>query len=65
MEATEQDKMSVVSGFDDEIDEWAALNKYRLYQEFTEAEEKKSESKKRQQVLREELEKQQVEFRVR
>ena len=48
MEVTEQDKMSVVSGFDDEIDEWAALNKYRLYQEFTEAEEKKSESKKRQ-----------------
>lgn len=26
-----EEKMSVVSGFDDEIDEWAALNKYRLF----------------------------------
>ena len=32
-----EDQRSYVSGFDDEIDEWAALNKYALYNEYKEA----------------------------
>lgn len=52
------DQRSYVSGFEDEIDEWAALNKFALYREYQEAQEKKKDYKQRQQVLREELEKQ-------
>lgn len=35
------DTMSTVSGLDDEIDEWAALNKYTVLRNFQETMEKK------------------------
>lgn len=35
------DTMSTVSGLDDEIDEWAALNKYNVLRNFQETMEKK------------------------
>ena len=51
------DKMSVVSGFEDEIDEWAALNKFQLLRDHKEAQDRKIEAKERQKNMREELEK--------
>jgi len=35
------DKASVISGLEDEIDEWAALNKYAVLQQFVESQDKK------------------------
>ena len=43
-----EDRVSVVSGFDDELDEWAALNKFALWREHQEATEKKVSAKQRQ-----------------
>jgi len=37
----EDDKVSVISGLDDEIDEWAALNKYAVYRSYHDNQEKR------------------------
>ena len=34
LEAQKADAVSIVSNFDDEIDEWAALNKYAVLRSF-------------------------------
>ena len=59
------DSVSIVSGLEDEIDEWAALNKYAVLRSFVESQDKKLANKDRQVAMREELEKQQEEFRER
>ena len=59
------DTVSVVSGLEDEIDEWAALNKYAILRSFVDNQDKKLAYKDRQVAMREELEKQQDEFRER
>ena len=48
----------MISGLDDEIDEWAALNKYAVLRSYQENEEKKVAVRDRQLRMREELEKQ-------
>ncbi len=63
--APDTDKVSVISGLDDEIDEWAALNKYAVLRSYQENQEKKVAVRDRQMRMREELEKQQKEFRQR
>ena len=52
-----------MSGFDDEIDEWAALNKYAVLRSYQENLDKKQAAKECQLRMREELEKQQMEFK--
>lgn len=59
------DGRSEVSGLDDEIDEWAALNKFAILQSYQANQQKKVAAKERQSRIREELEKQQKEFRER
>ncbi len=59
----EIDKVSQISGLDDEIDEWAALNKYAALKSYQDNQDKKLSYKDRQVKMREELEKQQVEFK--
>ena len=63
--APNPDAISTVSGLDDEIDEWAALNKYNVFRTYQETQEKKKANKERQIRMREELEQQQKEFRQR
>ena len=58
LNATDTDQKSVISGLDDEIDEWAALNKYAVLRSYQENEEKKVAVRDRQLRMREELEKQ-------
>ena len=58
LNATDTDQKSVISGLDDEIDEWAALNKYAVLRSYQENEEKKVAARDRQLRMREELEKQ-------
>ena len=60
-----QDAVSVVSSFDDEIDEWAALNKYAVLRSFQETMNRKQQNKERQVFMRGELQQQQNEFRKR
>lgn len=55
----------MVSGLEDEIDEWAALNKYAVLRAHQETHEKRVVARDRQVMMREELEKQQREFRER
>ena len=57
LNATDTDQKSVISGLDDEIDEWAALNKYAVLRSYQENEEKKVAVRDRQLRMREELEK--------
>ena len=57
--------ISQVSGLEDEIDEWAALNKYAILRSYQDTQEKKTAARERQIRMREELEKQQREFRDR
>ena len=59
------DANSEVSGLEDEIDEWAALNKYDMLRAHRETQEKRVVARDRQVRMREELEKQQLEFRER
>ena len=54
-----------MSGLEDEIDEWAALNKYDMLRAHRETQEKRVVARDRQVRMREELEKQQLEFRER
>ena len=54
----EIDHVSRASCLEDEIDEWAALNKYQLYKDHQQAQERRTDAKQRQQNLREELYKQ-------
>ncbi len=58
------DKVSQISGLDDEIDEWAALNKYAVLRSFQENQDKKMAAKDRQVKMREELQRQQNEFKL-
>ena len=53
-----QDAVSVVSSFDDEIDEWAALNKYAVLRSFQETMNRKQQNKERQVFMRGELQQQ-------
>lgn len=55
-EPAEADKVSQISGLDDEIDEWAALNKYAVLKSFQDNQNKKLAAKDRQVKMREELE---------
>ena len=48
IESQKQDAVSVVSSFDDEIDEWAALNKYAVLRSFQETMNRKQANKERQ-----------------
>lgn len=57
--------MSIITGLDDEIDEWAALNKYAVYRNFQDNLEKKLLAHERKQMMRDELQQQQREFRRR
>ena len=59
----EADKVSQISGLDDEIDEWAALNKYAVLKSFQDNRDKKIAARDRQVKMREELERQQYEFK--
>ena len=54
----EADKVSQISGLDDEIDEWAALNKYAVLKSFQDNRDKKIAARDRQVKMREELERQ-------
>ena len=51
------DVNSEVSGLDDEIDEWAALNKYAVLRAHQETQEKRTAARDRQMRMREELQK--------
>lgn len=61
----EDDKLSTITGLEDEIDEWAALNKYAVYRAYQDSQENKKAQQQRKEVMREELERQQREFRQR
>ena len=54
-----------MSGLDDEIDEWAALNKYAVLRAHQEKQDQRLAARDRQVKMREELQKQQQEFRER
>lgn len=61
----DMDVDSVVSGLEDEIDEWAALNKYAVLRAHQENQKKRTAARDSQILMREELQKQQREFRER
>lgn len=52
------DANSNVSGLDDEIDEWAALNKYAVLRAHQEKQDQRTAARDRQVRMREELQKQ-------
>ena len=54
-----------MSGLDSEIDEWAALNKLQVLRAHQSVEQKKEVERARKEVLRDELRKQQAEFKER
>ena len=58
----EADQSSMVSGFESEIDEWAALNKYALLKEHYDEQTRAEKIKKSKEKMRQELIKQQQEF---
>ena len=51
----DDDQGSVVSGLEDEVDEWAALNKYQILRTYQEKEDKKEKARDAQIRMREEL----------
>lgn len=55
----------MISGLEDEVDEWAALNKFAILQSHQANEKKKLDVKESQSRIRDELEKQQREFKER
>ena len=61
-ELTDGDQVSVVSGLESEIDEWAALNKFALLKEHHDEKSKAEKIKAQKERMRQELIKQQQEF---
>lgn len=59
------DTITVVSGFEDEVDEWAALNKYNMLVQYQKAQQAKLDVQKRKERMRIELIQQQEEYAAR